>query len=67
MSERYSDNDDVNQAVIAIICCMVENPYEMPGTEPRVRPGRFSIADVIEKIRFRFGDQAAASVRIVVH
>jgi hypothetical protein len=34
---------------------------------PRVKRGTMSIADVIERIRLRFGDHAAGSIKITVH
>jgi hypothetical protein len=65
---RYSDIDDIDQAVIGLICCMnPDGPFACPWSRPRVKTGTMSIADVIEKIRFRYGDRAARSVKIVVH
>jgi hypothetical protein len=41
------------------------NPFVHAGAIVHDAP--MTIGDVIEKIRFEFGDQAAASVTIVVH
>jgi hypothetical protein len=64
MMERYSDLKHINEAVIGLVCCMDPQPY---ATTPRVKHGTMTIADVIEKIRFRFGYLAARSVSITVH
>jgi hypothetical protein len=61
---RYSDLKHVDEAVIGLVCCMDPQPY---ATTPRVKHGTMTIADVIEKIRLRFGDLAARSVHFTVH
>jgi hypothetical protein len=58
----YSHLKHINEAVIGLVCCMDPQPYA-----PRVKQGTMTIADVIEKIRFRFGDLAARSVHFTVH
>lgn len=65
---RYSDDDTVDQAVIGLICGMDSaGPFACPWSERRVRPGTISIADVIARIRFQYGDRAASSIQITVH
>jgi hypothetical protein len=43
---------------------MRQSPY---APLARVEQGTMSVADVIEKVRQRFGQRAAASMRITVH
>lgn len=65
---RYSDIDDIDQAVIGLICCMnPDGPFACSWSPPRVKVGTMSIADVIARIRFEYGDAAARSIRITVH
>jgi hypothetical protein len=65
---RYSDDDAIDQAVIGLVACMNPDPYPCAGQpSPVVKRGTMSIADVIERIRFQYGDRAARSVKIVVH
>jgi hypothetical protein len=65
---RYSDINEIDQAVTGLLCSMdPHGPLACPWSEPRVKRGTMSIADVIEKIRLRYGESAARSVRITVH
>jgi hypothetical protein len=66
---RYSDIEEIDQAVIGLICGMdPAGPYPCAAQpSPRVKRGTMSIADVIERIRLRFGDHAAGSIKITVH
>ena len=67
MTPRYSYFHHVNDAVTCAIYGLDPTPYAESRTTPRVKIARKSIADIIEDIRVRFGDRAAASVRITVH
>jgi hypothetical protein len=64
---RYSDWHHVNDAVTFAIYGLDPTPYADPRTAPRVKIARKSVADIIEEIRVRFGDRAAATVKITVH
>ena len=64
MWPQFSPLSHVNEAVIREIVCMRRNPY---SPMERVEQGTMTLPDLIEKIRFRFGDRAAKSVRITVH
>ena len=65
---RYSDDYNVDQACIAIISCMdPDGPFAWSRSSQPVKTGTMSIAEVIARIRFQYGDAAAASIRIVVH
>jgi len=60
---RFSPYHHVNDAVMSEASFMGANPYDWR----KVKAGSMTVADLIEKIRFRFGDRAANSVKIVVH
>jgi hypothetical protein len=64
---RYSHFHHVNEAVTFAIYGLDPAPYADSRTAPRVKIARKSIADIIDEIRVRFGDCAAASVKITVH
>jgi hypothetical protein len=61
---RFSGLKAVNDEVAQLIAYMGRHPYE---GENIVSNAPMTIADVIEEIRFRFSDRAAASVNITVH
>ena len=61
---RYSEIGRVNEAVQNEVYFMGAAPYDFT---PGAKLGTMTIADLIEKIRYRFGSQAAASIRITVH
>jgi hypothetical protein len=63
LSPTFSPHKHVNDAVIIEAYRMGANPYCWDV----VRDAPMTIADLIEKIRFLFGDRAAASIAITVH
>jgi hypothetical protein len=62
---QFSPYPNINRAVVLMAYTMGANPFVHAGAI--VHDASMTIGDVIEKIRFEFGDQAAASVTIVVH
>jgi hypothetical protein len=62
---QFSPYPQINKAVTLMAYTMGANPYLHAGEIAYDAP--MTISDLIAKIRFEFGDQAAASVRIVVH
>ncbi len=65
MTPKYSDLHHINEAMIGLVACLGGNPYVFPP--PRTGTANMGIADMIAKIRERFGDEAAASIKITVH
>ena len=65
---RYSDDHDIDQAVIGLLAAMnPEGPFACPWSPPRVKHGTMSLGDVIARIRFQYGERAARSIKITVH
>jgi hypothetical protein len=66
---RFSDDYDVNEAVKGLLCSMDPDGWMaiFISSAPKVKQSTMTLADVIERIRFQFGDRAAASIRITVH
>jgi hypothetical protein len=65
---RYSDDENIHQAMLGMVCMLdPDGPYSCPWSPPRVKIGTMSIAGMIERIRFQYGDDAARSIRISVH
>jgi len=64
MWPQFSPMKHIQEAVIRLVVCMRQDPHA--ELEP-VEHGTMSLPDVIEKIRFRFGERAARSIRITVH
>jgi hypothetical protein len=64
MQPKYSTMPHVNEAVIGLIASMRRHPF---APLSRIEDGTMSFADVIEKIRFRFGDRAAQSITVTFH
>jgi hypothetical protein len=61
---RYSEIDAVDNAVQGLIACMRANPY---APSAKVERGVLTLRDVFERIKSRYGMDAAMSVRITVH
>ena len=65
MWPEFSPLPQINRSVQLMAYTMGANPFLHAGEIVYTAP--MTIADLIEKIRFEFGDQAAASITIVVH
>jgi hypothetical protein len=65
MWPEYSPLPQINHAVQLLAFTMGSNPFVHAGQIAYNAP--MTISDLVAKIRFEFGDQAAASITITVH
>jgi hypothetical protein len=65
---RYSDDENINQAVLAAICLLdPDGPFSCPWSPPRVKRGTHGIKWIVQRIRAQYGDAAAETIKIVLH